>query len=575
MMPLRCIVALPGRASGEMEFTCVDSPAAARAAAPAVWSERGDDVHLLPGGGLIVGRLFSRGDNQALRMAQIAAAAPMDSADLAAWLTANVWGAWLAVLPAPGGGWLVARDPGMLLPFYERVVDRHVLLASDLALFEAAGDEPPHVDWRALGDHLRFFEMRRWRTCLEGIDEVPPGLLARAGTGEVVASLWTPWAFCDPPVLPDRRAAADALRKEVIGCVAAWAGQDGRLAVSASGGLDSSIVCAALAAQDIPFACITVATADPSGDESGWVRMLTDALGVRMVVRRFDPASVALDVPVSRGLARPVRRTFMAQLHRLLGEACSELGVDTVFDGNGGDNLFCYLHSAAPVADRLWREGPGRGAFATFLDTCRLTDCDAGVMARALLRRMAGPVGAVWTGDDRLLSADARAHPLPVELTPWIDRMPRRRPGKARHIALIQRAQNFTHGLTGWRTPMRFSPLMSQPLIERALGVPTWEWCAGGINRALAREAFRFDLPAAIIERRSKAGPDSMLRIVFRDNRARLRDMLLGGLLAMNGLLDAQAVEQALRTDEQADDPAINRLFELAEAEAWARSWQG
>jgi hypothetical protein len=28
-----------------------------------------------------------------------------------------------------------------------------------------------------------------------------------------------------------------------------------------------------------------------------------------------------------------------------------------------------------------------------------------------------------------------------------------------------------------------------------------------------------------------------------------------------------------LRIDEQADDPIINRLLDIVEAEAWARSW--
>ena len=33
--------------------------------------------------------------------------------------------------------------------------------------------------------------------------------------------------------------------------------------------------------------------------------------------------------------------------------------------GGGGDNVFCALQSAAPVADRLLTDGPGRGFFST------------------------------------------------------------------------------------------------------------------------------------------------------------------------------------------------------------------
>jgi asparagine synthase (glutamine-hydrolysing) len=51
--------------------------------------------------------------------------------------------------------------------------------------------------------------------------------------------------------------------------------------------------------------------------------------------------------------------------------------------------------------------------------------------------------------------------------------------------------------------------------------------------------------------------------------------MLHDGLLARHGVLDMAAVEHAVTIDEQADDPIINRLLDLVEAEAWARSWSG
>lgn len=574
MTPLRAIITLPDCAPDGAAFSIAGAPEELVGSTPTVWSADAGDIHLLPGGRLALGRLFARTDHRLMRTEDIAAGAPDDPAKLPAWLATAAWGAWLVVVRLPGGAWHIARDPGMFLPIFERTCDGRTLLASEVALLEAAGVAPPGVDWTALGDHLRCFAMRQRRTCLDGIDEVPPGRMVRAGSREAGVPLWTPWTFCDKPQGYERATAAEALRKEAIACVSAWVGRCDRLAVSASGGIDSSILCAALRAADAPFDCITIATADPSGDESAWVRVLADALGVGIKVRTFEPGLVDLGSPVSRGLPRPVRKGFMGQLHQLLHDACDELGARTVFDGNGGDNLFCYLHSASPVADRLWSEGPGRGTFSTFLDMCQLTSCDMGTMSGALWRRLTGPVGAVWNADHRLLSREVCDRPLPSELTPWTSRMPRCRPGKARHVGLIQQAQNFTHGLTGWQDPMRFSPLMSQPLIERALSIPSWEWCAGGINRSLAREAFGEDLPNTILERRSKAGPDSMVRAMYFGNRPLIRDMLLGGLLAPNGIVDTAAIEEALLMDEQADHPLIGRLLELIEAEAWARSWQ-
>jgi asparagine synthase (glutamine-hydrolysing) len=456
----------------------------------------------------------------------------------------------------------------MHLPLYALQHGDRLLLAPHVRLFAAAGAPALHVSWPHVAAHLRYPELRQPDTCLSGVREIAPGTLERIGGHSQRQTIWSPRAFALQRPAP-RDVAASALRKTTITCVANWARNSGRVAVSASGGLDSSIVCAALAAASEPFDCVTIATPDASGDESAYVRLLAVHFGVRVLKRTFDPALIDLRSSASVGLPRPTRKAFMIELQRLLAEAAGQLGARAVFDGNGGDNLFCFLHSAAPIIDRMRREGCDRALLRTYMDMCRITDCDLATMARAVLRGLRRQQRS-WEPDDRLLAA---APQTPVHLTPWHCDVPPELPGKARHVELILRSQNFIHGLAEPAAPLAFSPLMSQPLIELCLSIPTWDWCAGGINRSLAREAFREDLPAAILARRSKAGPDSVLRSVFERNRALMRDMLLSGALAARGLIDCSAVEQALRVDEHADDPIVNRLLDLVEAEAWARSW--
>ena len=132
-------------------------------------------------------------------------------------------------------------------------------------------------------------------------------------------------------------------------------------------------------------------------------------------------------------------------------------------------------------------------------------------------------------------------------------------------------AQNHVHGVTGGLH--RFSPLASQPLVEFCLSVPTWLWATGGRNRAVARAAYSDILPPAIVARTSKAGPDSYIRSAFVAHRSRIRGRLLDGLLAAHDLLDRPALEVALQVDESKDDFLIDRVFDLLEAENWARLW--
>jgi asparagine synthase (glutamine-hydrolysing) len=115
---------------------------------------------------------------------------------------------------------------------------------------------------------------------------------------------------------------------------------------------------------------------------------------------------------------------------------------------------------------------------------------------------------------------------------------------------------------------------MSQPLLETCLRIPTWLWPQGGVNRALARSAFASELPAPLRSRTVKPGPDSFIRAAFERNRTGLHALLREGLLASNGLLDLEGLDEAFAPDERSDGQSVRRILDLAEAENWARSWR-
>lgn len=579
MNPIRFVLAVPLAASaGGSPFhiellgraPCLEGLCAER---PHLWVDGDGTAIDLGAAGTILGILFAKGSRTRSRALPAHAPVHRGAETLAAWLSRECWGAYLAILADPeADGICIFPDPSGLLPVYRAQTGSHILFASDPSLFREAGIASPGVDWTALHSFLGRPELRQQVSCLEGVSELTPGALATIGEGtQPVLPIWRPDDFIPGGATATFDELAEALRDLAVMTIGAWAALWGRVAVAASGGVDSSFICAALARGGHDFGCITLATTDPSGDERVFVRQLAEHLGVRAIAATYDLAHVDLFRPASFGLPRPSRKAFMSALDLALREAGDELGADTVFDGNGGDNLFCYLHSAAPVVDRLRAEGPGPAALETFLDTCRLTGCDIPAMARAVLHRLMRPPGtALWPADTRLLADLPDAPVLP--LTPWLEIGLGRFSGKQDHLALIMRAQNHVHGLAA-PASRRFSPLMSQPLVEFCLAVPTWLWCRGGINRSLARAAFASDLPPNILARTSKSGPDSFIRRMFASNQPLIRQMLLDGLLARHGVLDRIATEKALSIDALSGDSMVYRLLDLAEAESWARSW--
>jgi asparagine synthase (glutamine-hydrolysing) len=148
-------------------------------------------------------------------------------------------------------------------------------------------------------------------------------------------------------------------------------------------------------------------------------------------------------------------------------------------------------------------------------------------------------------------------------------------PGKHDHIRSLLLAQayldRYEHAAQG---PVVF-PLLSQPIVELCLRIPTWLWIADGQNRAVARDAFEGSLPEAIVRRRSKGGLNAFVAAVFEDNLASLTDQLIGGQLDRAGLLDVDAVRAVLANPAAATGKELFRLLQLADVEAWARTWTG
>ena len=571
MMPLRFVLAFPSPGPTSEKLTVVDNPRNIRGSGPTIWHDPRTPCAELADDGKVLGITFSR---EKFRQADHLDAPSTRNAEARARrLVRLYWGGYCAILPdRESGSWTVLVDPSGLLPVYRFATPTHVLLTSDPALLAGFHSGAMSVCFQAMGAHLLRPELRQRLTCLRGIEELTPGILYHLDRpAEPARTIWSALDFLPRGPAPAFETAAEGLRTLAVAVMGSWSDLFGRVSVAASGGVDSSLICAALAGAGEDFDCVTVATADRSGDERAYARELAAKLQVRCAERLYDSALFDCTRPASARLPRPARRAFLSVLDAVLNDAMQELGATVVLDGNGGDNLFCFLHSAAPVVDRLRSEGLSNGLARTVLDMCRITGCSVPTMLKATLRRLGRRQSQEWwPPDERFLTPEAAKAPWEA-LTPWLDRFEDRRSGKHDHMRLIMHAQNHIHGLSAGLP--RLSPLASQPLIEFCLSIPTWLWAEGGVNRALARTAFASDLPAAILGRTSKAGPDSFIRDSFAANYAVIRERLLDGLLAAHYVIDRSAVERALAVDSFTDETVIDRLLDLLEAENWSRSW--
>lgn len=519
--------------------------------------------------GLIWGTLFDRMTSGRI----VEASAARISTDPVDRFVERQWGGYLAIRRT-GRTVEVFRDPSGAIPCYHAQVDGVDIFTTRPELLFDAGLIQPEIDWTILAQSLVYRSLRPARTPLRGISELMPGTAATLEDGFLrLRTAWSPWRFtgaADEVRSPEE--ATERVRRVTTSSVGAWARCFERPLLEISGGLDSSIVAAVLAQVGANAACITFAAAPGDPDETPYARAAADHLGFTLEVLRADVSDVDLARSHARDLPRPCARAF-AQAHetKLRGVAARE-GIDAFFSGGGGDNVFAYLRSVLPVIDR-WKRGEP-GLVGTMTDMAALAEVSLWeIFTRSVQRAFRLRAARRWLVDERLLARTAiRDLPFP-QGHPWVDAPATTLPGKLVHGRAVIVIQNHLEGLDRLHDAPIVSPLISQPIVETCMAIPTWLWCERGMNRAVARRAFADRLPPEVIERRSKGAFDTYCAQVFLANRGAIREMLLGGALARQGLLDTATIEAKLAPNA-ASAAEMLRLLDLIDTEAWIGAWE-
>lgn len=493
----------------------------------------------------------------------------------AAWsLVEDHWGSYVALGALEGETTQAAlRAPFGDLACYWFETDGGVAVASSIKLVLALGEATAVVDWSRVACFLGATDLRDGGTCLRDVQELGGGQVLLVSSGRVmVEHRWLPWRWAGrASQVGTRDAAADILRAALDTTISARVPADQPSIVLLSGGLDSSIVAAGLAKAGRPFTALTMAVGDRQGDERAQARTVADHLGRSMTEQVRDVAAVDLGMPLLSNLPRPTGAAFRQATFAAVDALARRRGASLAIDGGGGDNMFCSVQSASPVADALLARAPLREVAATAASIARMAQVSTlDVLRAALVKTTRRRHRYRWPIDRALLAPGVEQAFLVRH--PWLLPPAGMPPGKIAQVGLLLAATAVVESPDPERRPRFLSPLVAQPIAEAALRVPTWMWFEDGRNRAAIRRAYATRLPPCVIARRSKGTPTGFLAALVEQNSGMLRTMLLDGLLATHGVIDRVAVEAALHAGP-ARDLGFARLLQLADAEAWARSW--
>lgn len=535
--------------------------------------------------GIVLGRLFRRSANANNESQQITlneGETQRIQESEGRCLIEHYWGHYVAILRSIDGTHVrILRDPTGAMPCLSTNYQGVDVIFSDIDDCVALGLVRDTINWDHIAAYLQYPRLVTKDTGLRSVQQVLAGECVDIGVnGTTKTFYWSPARIHDAQVVEDRHQAMRELRDAIQYCVEAWASCFDEVLLSLSGGLDSAVVLACLSERTVKanVICENYYTEDMQGDERAYARKAANLAKVELIelpLRASDHRSLD-SMFTGTKFARPAETQLPMEIELHRERLAKERNVEAVFSGQGGDHFFQQSATPHIAADYARRHGLRPEILGVIADTARFTrrpiwSVMATVFSAGILHRQNDP----YVLQQPLFLSEATSDALkPSDFRhPWVDDATHLPPNKVNQITAIVHSQNLYRRRCHYASAVH--PLISQPIIELCLQIPSYTLTYGGIDRALVRDAFCGKVPPEITRRRSKGVTAGTFSQLFVRNLPFLREFLLDGLLVRESVLDRRKTEANLSESEILGNP--HHFFPMVSAifaEAWLRNWR-
>ena len=436
------------------------------------------------------------------------------------------------------------------------------------------------VDWKFINAFLANDSMRTRETAFAEVTEVLAGeCLTIEGRQRRQFSLWDPTKVFARGIITDPEDAAERLYAITQNSIDAWASLQRRIVHTLSGGLDSAIVlgCLTRSNSSTQVTCVNRFGTSVDEDERRFARDAAATAGVYLEEIPFNANNThitesILDAPI---ICRPTVTGFCYLDIPVKNAIASRCNAEVTWTGQGGDHLFFNANTNLVAADCALDFRFSPRTIQGIRNTAFLTnECYWSVLLEVLrstfglrTKRPNAIAKNMFINDGTRAEARERLYSHP-----WTainsDDLP---PGKFFQICGLSDLVNRHLPYAALELAEEQHPLISQPLIELCIQIPTYLLTINGEARGLAKKAFSALLPKSIVERRTKGSATHYFMNLLHNSSEFLNDILTGGelatreLIAPDTLMPLIAGQRPIRTEEYFP------LYACIAAEIWLR----
>lgn len=538
--------------------------------------EKNDKIIPIDDTGIIMGRLFTKTD-----YSPVSSFNKQNDQTFTNDLMINYWGRYVAANWDKQANTLtIIRDPlGIGTLFYYQDPGQGCVFSSDIAHLYDVLEEKPTLYWKYFTDFLADSNHALPITPFEGIKEILPGVqysINDQGIHEKI--LWNPPTQSQQFVYTSDKEIEDGLYKELKACILAWMHDAKGITVELSGGLDSSsllVLYSTLAEGKIPVTALHHNdSAHVSSQELIYAKKIAEECNVPLKVLDFKEMRMLSDLPAGWRPSRPSGFLPYYGMNQQLLEYAHNSGCNEIVSGQGGDHVFLAPMPQESLAD-YWLE---RGLFGS-LDILNQISAQYRAPGYAIVKNSIKAIWSYFQGKTLKIDEEydkfkknmlVNAESSPFYLNEILKRY---YPAKAIHIKCLAHAAAYGDRDQRFENSVVTLPLLSQPLVEYALKIPTYRTALDGYNRYFFRKAISNLTDSKVIWRRGKGQVSSTYLKGLINEFDAIKSLLLNGKMLKQNIIKREWLDDQFQQIRHGKAEKLLPLLRTICCELWLKQW--
>jgi asparagine synthase (glutamine-hydrolysing) len=528
--------------------------------------------------GLFVGRLFDKILGKPAVFNPYTTQALLDNTAL---LTENYWGRYTGALYKKSNNTLtLVRDPLGLSTLFYCTTPTGVIFSNELACLYDFLEVKPLLNVDYFAHYIINNNHALSLTPFQTIKELQPGMALTIDANNTLNEklIWNIQAL-QSSYLKDTDTFEEELLSMLQLCTKAWIeSSTSGICLELSGGLDSSSLLL-LARKVLPHdkKIIAVNYVDSkviSSNETEYAQEISNACNIPLYLIDRQDSLLIDSMPLDYRPDKPSTILLFNQGNQQLLDLALEHQCTEIINGQGGDHLFLASPLYNALADCYLERGI-KNAYFTLKELSTIYRMPWFALITSCFKALYGYYRGQHTNscdDLSLFDTSYKAHLLKQDfyLASVLNNF---YPGKAEHIKELYHASAYADRNQRGSSTMSH-PLLSQPLVELALKVPTYQTFDQGYDRIFFRKAMSRIQPHKTLWRRMKGKTTSSTFYAFNRQYKEIYEIISQGYFMRTGLINKAWFHDSMIKTLHGEKKHMWSLLHILTSELWLKQWQ-